>query len=126
MLKARVFVIAAVFLAFGCASNQASKSSYNGSVISQSEIDASHARTIYDVIRQLRPNFLHIQGTTSVNSPDAARLAVYLDGRFLGDVSSLDQLPASHYSEVRYYRPSEAAIKFGTNASGGVIALTTR
>ena len=120
----KFMVVAAAILLAACASSQTTaKPAYNGSVLTQAEIDASAGRTIGDVIRQLRPLFLQPQGTTT---PTSVPLLVYLNERYFGDVSSLQTIPSFQVEQVRYYRPSESAIRFGTNASGGVIALTSR
>jgi hypothetical protein len=124
MIRTKLIVIAGALMLGACASTQtAGKSAYNGSILTQAEIDASAGRTIGDVIKQLRPLFLQPQGPTSPNAPP---LLVYLDERYFGDVSSLQTIQSFQVSQVRYYRPTESGIKFGTNASGGVIALTSR
>jgi hypothetical protein len=96
-------------------------------VITEDEIEASHAATAYEAIQKLRGNFLSYRGETSFNKNTSQPYpTVYLDGQEYGAISTLRNLPASQVATIRLYRSWEATTKFGTGNMGGVIAVTTR
>lgn len=99
----------------------------NSQLITEDEIEASHAATAYEAIQKLRGNFLSYRGETSFNQNTSQPYpTVYLDGQEFGPISTLRNLPASQIATIRLYRSWEATTKFGTGNMGGVIAVTTR
>jgi len=99
----------------------------NQQVITEDQIEASHATTAYEVIQKLHANFLSYRGETSLNRRTSRPFpTVYVDGQEYGPISSLANLSASQIATIRLYRSWEATTKFGTGNMGGVIAITTR
>jgi hypothetical protein len=99
----------------------------NSQLITEDEIEASHAATAYEAIQKLRGNFLSYRGETSFNKNTSQPYpTVYLDGQEFGPIATLRNLPASQVATIRLYRSWEATTKFGTGNMGGVIAVTTR
>jgi hypothetical protein len=99
----------------------------NSQLITEDEIEASHASTAYEAIQKLRANFLSYRGETSLDkSRNTPYPTVWLDGQEFGPLSTLRNLPASQIASIRLYRAWEATTKFGTGYMGGVIAVTTR
>lgn len=99
----------------------------NSQLITEDEIEASHASNAYEVIQRLRANFLSYRGETSFDkSRSTPYPTVYVDGQEFGPITTLRNLPASQLATIRLYRSWEATTKFGTGNMGGVIAITTR
>jgi hypothetical protein len=119
----------AVVLVSGCAPpSNVVPGAYNAYTISQFELlnSGPGTTTAYDVIRKLRPNFLNYQAQTSVSNPAPGVPVVYLNERFGGDFSVLNQILVSQVESIRFYKASDAMIKYGTDRTGGVIALTLK
>jgi hypothetical protein len=98
----------------------------SGSTLTAEQIAQTNLSDLYEVINRLRPNFLRMREHNSVDTTlTTASLypTVYIDGQTLGDISSLHNIVASLVSEVRYYTPSQGAIKFGTQNRSGVIEV---
>ncbi|HEX9129358.1 MAG TPA: hypothetical protein VF850_09365 [Gemmatimonadaceae bacterium] len=96
-------------------------------LITEEEVVASLATTAYEVIHNLRPNFLSYRGETSFDKNTSRPYPnVYVDDQPYGPVSILRSIPASDVSSIRLYRSWEATTKFGSGNAGGVIAISTR
>jgi len=96
-------------------------------LITEDEVVASLATTAYELIRNLRPNFLTYRGETSFDRRTSRPYPnVYVDDQAFGAISILNSIPASDVSSIRLYRSWEAMTKFGTGNAGGVIAISTR
>jgi TonB-dependent Receptor Plug Domain len=96
-------------------------------LITEDEVVASLATTAYELIHNLRPNFLSYRGETSFDRTTSRPYPnVYVDDQPFGPVSILHSIPSSDVSSVRLYRSSEAMTRYGTGNAGGVIAISTR
>jgi hypothetical protein len=96
-------------------------------LITENEVVASLATTAYELIHNLRPNFLTYRGETSFDRTTSRPYPnVYVDDQPFGTVSVLHSIPSSDVSSVRLYRAPEAMTKFGLGNAGGVIAISTR
>ena len=93
-------------------------------VITAAEIAGVHERTAYELIQALRPGMLTKRGATSISNP-AAGIMVFVDDQRFGDLSSLEQLPASGIREVRYLSAGEAQARWGSGYPSGVIDIST-
>ncbi|MBC7789491.1 MAG: hypothetical protein H7Z74_06075 [Anaerolineae bacterium] len=99
----------------------------NPQLISEVEIVASLGTTAFELIHNLRPNFLSYRGETSFDRRTSRPYPnVYVDDQPFGAISILHSIPASDVSTVRLYRSWEAMTKYGTGNAGGVIAISTR
>lgn len=117
----------AVVLIAGCAPPRNSiPGDHNAYVISEFELRnlSTENATAYDAIRKLRPNFLNYQAQTSVTTPGVPD--VFVNERFAGDLNLLTSLWVSQIRQIRFYKPTDAMIKYGTDRTGGVIAITLR
>jgi hypothetical protein len=122
----RLPLLMAVVMLSGCAPPNVVPGDYNANTISQFELLNSSEQTAYDVIRKLRPNFLNYQAQTTVSNPAPGVPVVYLNERFGGDLSVLNQILVSQVQSIRFYKASDAMIKYGTDRTGGVIAITLK
>lgn len=99
---------------------------YNASIISEYELKQSSTNTAFEAIRRLRPQWLNYQAPTSVSNPNPPLPVVYLDETFVGDLNALNQMLIPQLESISFYKAPEAMIKYGTNRTGGVIAVTTK
>jgi hypothetical protein len=123
----RRVIFVPVFLASGCApARNAIPGDYNPSIISEYELNQSGTNTASEAIRRLRPQWLNYHAPTSVSNPNPPIPVVYVDESFVGDLSTLNQMLISQLESISFYKPPEAMIKYGTNRTGGVIAVTMK
>jgi hypothetical protein len=124
-----VALIVGVTLALsGCALHQSDPDAGpSRTSISEAEIDSLHAPNAYEVIRRLRPQFLHSRGPVTLGTREPPPLPnVYIDNMFYGDASVLPNIAASTIATIRFYNASEAQYAFGRGNAAGVIAITTK
>ena len=96
----------------------------NNNVITAEELSRIAATSLDEAVRALRPNWL--RNAPSTIRPDAeGTVVIYLDRVRLGGPESLRQINPMQVSEVRYYRPSEAELRFGPGHLRGAIEVTT-
>ena len=100
----------------------------NPQLITEEEVLAAlGATTAYELIHNLRPNFLTYRGEMSFDKRTSTPYPnVYVDDQPFGSISILQSIPASDVSTIRLYRSGEAMTKYGTGNAGGVIAISTR
>jgi len=79
--------------------------------------------TAYDVIQQLRRNFLTDRGKTMLIGSSPSRPTVFLDGAEYGEIPSLKNISARQVSSIRLYRAWETQQKYGNGYVGGVIEV---
>lgn len=123
--------IAPLFFAtlFACSSTQRlpARQGADPQLITEDEVVASSGTTAYEVIHNLRPNFLSYRGETSFDRKTSRPYPnVYVDDQAFGSISILHSIPASDVSSIRLYRSWEAMTRYGTGNAGGVIAISTR
>jgi len=81
-------------------------------------------QTAFEAVQRLRPEFLRYRGETSLQSPGAGRLQVYLNGTPIGGVDALHQIPVGEVRAIRFLNGRDATTRYGTNHGGGVIEVT--
>ena len=95
-------------------------------VITQEEIEASTASNVYDLIAQLRADFLKDRGKVSIRLDQREKAVVFLNDQEYGILETMRNIPISRISEVRYYPGTEAVNRFGAQYGGGVVVLVSR
>jgi hypothetical protein len=101
-------------------------------LISLEEIEQvrNEATNAYDIVKRLRPQFLRGRGANSFgNAAGGSSMAtpkLVVDGSPVGDISMLNQIPASNVREIRYLSSSDATTQFGTGYDGGAVVVMTR
>jgi outer membrane cobalamin receptor len=128
MVKMHWLAVLLPSVVLGCTPPRAgADASDRSQVITEEEVEASRAVNAFDVIQKLHANFLTSRGETSLGRSRSSRYpTVYVDEQEFGPVASLRTIPASQISTIRFYHAWEAATKYGTDKTGGVIAITTR
>jgi hypothetical protein len=82
--------------------------------------------TARQAIERLRPRFLRVRGPSTIHSPEADRIVVYVDNTRMGGVEVLDQLRSEDITEIRYLGSADATSRYGMGHSAGAIVITRR
>ncbi len=125
-MAARSSLVLALALAAGCFHPARNAPEPNQNVITEVEIRATQAASIYDVIAELRPEYLRDRGVVSVLVGARDVATVFLNSEPYGSIASMRDLAAADFSEVRYFSGPDAVIKFGRSYGSGVIQLISR
>lgn len=98
----------------------------NSDVLSREEILTSSASTAYELIQQLRPQFLRSRGSLSVQDPRPAYPVVYVNEMRHGDLESLRTILIDEIAEIRFIGAADATTRWGTGHAAGVIQILSR
>ena len=100
--------------------------------ITAHDISISSARSLSELLRELRPEWVRQRGAGTVLSlPNGDVLAapggvqVYLNGALIGGLEALDKVPLHTVKEIRFMNGDAAALRYGGAAVNGVILVTT-
>jgi hypothetical protein len=93
-------------------------------LVTGDEIRAHGGNNLQDILQSLRPAWFRIRATRVAGLPSDP-VTVYLDGRRVGTVSALRDIPVPNVSVVRYYSASEAQSRYGMGNMQGSIEVTT-
>lgn len=124
-------LVVALLLA-GCASPGAAPAPAGGgrarNLITEDEIQKSSARTAYELVQTLRPEYLRSRGVTSTsdNAREGGLPLVYMDGVQYGTLESLTNIAPGTIREIRYMNGRDATTRFGTGVANGVIEIITK
>ncbi len=122
-------MLALFLLSTACASGSTGEARVprsDRSVLNSSEIASSSGTTAYDVISQLRPQFLRSRGISTIASPAPASAIVYVDDMAFGGIESLRTIDAHSLLRVEYMNAADATTKFGTDHTSGAILVFTK
>ena len=117
-------LVATLVLLAACASSPSEGSApgpEDHDVITRAEIDRSQWTNTYDLVSNLRPQWVRTRGIDSVHNP--GEVQVYIDGTRLGGVELLRGLSTSAIDRLEWVGPVEAAGRWGLNHGHGVIAI---
>jgi len=112
-----------------CASGQGGGGTSNRNLVTGEELTATNARTVYEALERVRPNWLSSRGPASIgNVRDAGEAVanVYIEGSRMGDVEYLKQVYVSDVHEIRFWTAGEAGARFGMGNPRGVIEIIPR
>jgi hypothetical protein len=128
MIKAVLF-LTSVAVAWPCAASaqEEKKKSYPRNVITREEIQdrAPDAKTAYDVIQRLRPQFLRTRPSGSVQSQATVPIKVYVNGSSRSGMVALREIQSSSVIEIVYLNGSDATMEFGREHENGAIKVKT-
>lgn len=79
----------------------------------------------YEIINQLRPNFLKAHNAVTLESRDPIYADVYVNEQYHGDIESLRSFPVDAITSIVYLNPYDAATRFGKEMPGGAIMIRT-
>ena len=126
-----IVVVALHVFLLGCGSGpprDGGLSSFNRSLLTADEIQSSRSvgSSAYDLISQLRPEFLRSRGRASLQDMSPVTAVIYVDDIRFGELDSLRKLGADQIYNVRYIGASDATTRFGTDHLGGAILINTK
>jgi hypothetical protein len=98
----------------------------NPNVVTREELEEAGTGSVYDAIVRRHALFLKNRGRTSIYGKNIPRAVVFMADTEYGIIETMRNLPAERFEMVRYYPDTEAAAKFGSEYSGGVIQLIPR
>lgn len=98
----------------------------SGNVITAQEVAASSATNAFELVRQLRPQWLVVRGMAGTGDPGAAGIQVYVDGVRRGSLDALETIGAEQVGEIRYLDASDATTRYGTGHVHGAIEVQTK
>jgi hypothetical protein len=121
-------VVAATLLLTACATARTETGSGNraSNRVTQEQLAATNAETLYDAISKLHPDWLTTRGPSSVSDPTPTSASVFMNGSLLGRVDYLRQMRVLDVTEVRYWESGPAAARFGMGHPRGVIEVTRK
>lgn len=120
--------LALLLLAGACVAGgtrSASTSSFSD-VVELEEIEASTASNAYDMVRQIRPQWLRGRGSTNLRGGEPVLPVVYVSGAREGSVEALRNIPTLALLRLRFVDAPTATMRYGEGHSGGVIEVTLR
>lgn len=126
MTRRSLLVFLATAMAACSSSSSGDTPSRQRDLITAEEIAALNVATAFDVVRQLRPEFLRSRGTMSLRETGGEFAVVYLNGMRMGGPEQLHQIRASDVETIRYISATDATTRWGTGHTGGVIEVTVK
>lgn len=128
MMRRSLLPVLAALAFAACASSggTGSTSPRDRNLITAEEISALNVATAFDVVRQLRPEFLRSRGTMSMRQADSEYAIVYMNGMRLGGPEQLHQIRATDVQAIRYISAADATTRWGTGHTGGVIEVIVK
>jgi hypothetical protein len=110
-----------------CTARDSEPRSGNRSLITQQEIESVTARSAWEVVQMLRPEFLHLRTVTAMQTTRQDDRIVFLDGRRLGNVDELKTIPTTiTITSIRLLSAAEATQRWGQGYRAGAIEVLTR
>lgn len=108
--------------------DSAARTRTNRDVLTEQEILAANVTThALDAVQRLRPQWLRIRGSATVPESDGTlAIQAWLNGRHLGDVQMLRDIPVGQIVELRWLDPITARNRYGPGNSRGVVDVTGR
>lgn len=122
-----ILALIALTLPQGLLAQETAKKKYERDVITREEIEerAPDAKTAYDVIQRLRPQFLRTRPSGSMQNNAPVPIKVYVDGSLRGGTYVLRDLLSHAIVSITYFDGSDATTRFGTNHENGAILVKT-
>ncbi len=118
---------AASFLVSACASRTQQVVPYDtanvADRIAPSELLGVVANNAFDVVQQLRPQWLRPRGPTSIMEPEGEFPSVFIDAMRYDDLAVLRDIPVHEIAEIRFISGPDATTRWGTGVVAGVIEV---
>jgi len=98
--------------------------------ITEPVIRASAARSLTQLLREVRPQWLRARGvdvlTPSRDRLQADGVRVYLNGELLGGLDTLDEVLIDAVTRIEFYDAGAAVLRWGAGNEDGAILVTTQ
>jgi hypothetical protein len=119
-------LLLACTLLIGACGSSVTQSRGSRDVLTAEEISRASGMTAYDVVQQLRPQFLRIRTGRSTQGSGEAEPVIYVDNIRSGGLAALRNIRAESVEEIRYIGASDATTRFGTGHMAGAILVRLR
>ncbi|MEJ2184858.1 MAG: hypothetical protein P8Z36_02870 [Gemmatimonadota bacterium] len=98
--------------------------------ITEEDIRASMARSVTELLREKRPQWLRARGVDVLQSPsdslsNARGRRVYLNGQLLGGLGALDDVSIDVVTRIEFFDAGAAVVRWGAGNEDGAILLKT-
>jgi hypothetical protein len=97
--------------------------------ISEEEIRSSGARSLWQLLSEMRPQWLRSRGVDVLAPrPDPLKTSgvrVYLNGELLGGLDTLDEVMIDAVTRIEFLDATAAVLRWGAGNDDGAILLTT-
>ena len=122
---ARAIAMAVLLGACATPGGTARESGQDRTTLTAANLKAHEKRTLYDVIRLERPQWLSTRGPTNPRTQTGDEIVVYRDGVKVGGIENLRDITADLVASVRFLSGPEAQSRFGMDHQSGAILITT-
>lgn len=111
-------LIMVVLAASGCTMHAANGDATSaGNEVSQAELTASGASSLYDALVRTRGLYFHRRGASSINNSPPDAILVFRGGALMGTTESLRMMRPGDVRFVRRLTPMETFHKYGRRVS---------
>jgi hypothetical protein len=127
-LSHRPVLVLLLALAPACSTPRSARSAAargSADAITTSDIRATSATNVYDLIQQLRYRWLQRRGTDSINMR-TGDVMVRMDDNELGTVQTLRNIPTIGISSIYFVDGVSAAGRWGLGYAHGAVVISTR
>jgi hypothetical protein len=128
----RILVLLALhFFLTGCGNGPAPTAGLgfrNRTILTSEEIVQAgvSSQTAYELIYQLRPEYLRSRGRSSLRTMAPPTAVVYVNDMRFGDITSLNSISVEGIYMISYMSASDATTRFGSDHLAGAILITTK
>lgn len=96
-------------------------------IILREEILDSNARSAYDLVRSVRPQWLQTRGITTVRQlAGEDGIQVYMDNARMGNVAAMRSVTLGSVEYLQFFTAPEATQRWGGGHLNGAILISTR
>lgn len=122
-----ILAVTAIMLPATATGQATSSVRYERDLITAEEIQARapDAKTAYDIVQRLRPQFLRTRASGSIMNKEPVPIQVYVDGSLRGSVYVLKELISHGVIDIAWLSGVDATTRFGTGHENGAIQVRT-
>ena len=110
----------------GAGASGAGSRSSDRSVITEEEIRSLPPGSALQVVRTLRSSWLRGRSATLRTDSGRQPPSVFLNDRYFGALSSLEQISSESIAKIRFITAADATTRFGTGYPSGIILVTSK
>jgi len=110
----------------GCLATSGSPTASRTGPITQEDAVGSSARNAYDLVQNLRPQWLRGRGAQSILNPRPVPPVVYIEGIREPSLDALRRLDVTSILLIDYLGAADATTRYGTGHTGGAILVSLR
>ncbi|RMH21137.1 MAG: hypothetical protein D6701_02995 [Gemmatimonadetes bacterium] len=126
-LRPLLTLAVAVSLTAACASGGGSRGpTRNSHVLTAADLEPLGGVTLWEAIRELRPQWLRPRPPNSFNDPEAANPKVILDRQPFGEMNDLRRIMATTVARVEFLSARDATTQYGTGYPAGVFDVRSK